>query len=253
MTDILSWDEPAGISARGTLVVLPGRGERPGVYQRFGRRLGTDGYRVRAVGDATADLEAVTAQVKAILTGEQAPRPHVLVGSDTGALAALRAAASSSLPVDALILAGLPDLDHVPDVDLGTWESEVEARASCPTHRGLIADEELLDRGALTSDRVPQELHESIDLEAVDLPVLGLHGVDDQISPLVNVAPQYARLPNARLVGIDDGRHDVLNAAVHRTVAATVVLFLEDLKRGAGADPIARQADLVRASAEGTP
>jgi alpha-beta hydrolase superfamily lysophospholipase len=253
MTHILSWDEPEGITARGTLVVLPGRGEEPGVYQRFGRRIAADGYRVRAVGDPTSDLEAVTAQLKTILTDAQSPQPRVVVGSDAGALAALRVVATSSVPVDALILAGLPDLDYTPAVDLDTWESEAQARTSCPTHRGLIADEELLDRGALTPDRVPQALRESIHLEAVDLPVLGLHGVDDEISPLSNAAPLYARLPNSRLVGIDDGRHDVLNAAVHRTVAATVVLFLEDLRRGAGADPIARPADLARTSAGGAP
>jgi alpha-beta hydrolase superfamily lysophospholipase len=243
MTHILSWEEPDGITARGTLVVLPGRGERPGVYQRFGRRIGADGYRVRAVGDATSDFDAVTAQVKAVLADPQSPRPHILVGSDTGALAALRLAATGSAPVDALIVSGLPDLGHVPGVDLGSWEEEAQARASCPTHRGLIADEELLDRGTLTADRVPSALQEDIQLEAVDVPVLALHGFDDVISPLANVAPLYARLPNARIVGIEDGRHDVLNAAVHRTVAATVVLFLEDLKRGAAAGPIARPAD----------
>jgi alpha-beta hydrolase superfamily lysophospholipase len=243
MTHILSWDEPEGISPRGTLVVLPGRGEQPGVYQRFGRRLGADGYRVRAVGDATGDLDAVTAQVKEILTDPQAPRPHVLVGSDTGALAALHLASAGSAPVDALVLAGLPDLDHVPEADLDTWEVEVESRASCPTHRGLISDESLLDRGSLTVDRVPSVLRESIAAAGPDLPVLGLHGADDLISPLANVLPVYARLPNATVVEIEDGRHDVLNAAVHRTVAASVVLFLEDLRREEPQGPIARRVD----------
>lgn len=34
-----NWDEPAGPAPRGTLIVLPGRGETPTSYRRFGRRL----------------------------------------------------------------------------------------------------------------------------------------------------------------------------------------------------------------------
>jgi hypothetical protein len=38
---VLSWTEPEGVNPRGTLVVIPGRGERPELYERFGRRLAT--------------------------------------------------------------------------------------------------------------------------------------------------------------------------------------------------------------------
>jgi len=33
-----SWREPDGIAPRGTLVLIPGRGEQPVLYTRFGRR-----------------------------------------------------------------------------------------------------------------------------------------------------------------------------------------------------------------------
>jgi hypothetical protein len=36
---VLAWNEPDGLVARGTVVVLPGRGELPTVYEPFGRRL----------------------------------------------------------------------------------------------------------------------------------------------------------------------------------------------------------------------
>lgn len=36
-TSVASWNEPDGIAARGTLIVIPGRGERPELYERFGR------------------------------------------------------------------------------------------------------------------------------------------------------------------------------------------------------------------------
>jgi hypothetical protein len=45
-----------------------------------------------------------------------------------------------------------------------------------------------------------------------------------------------------RLVTIAGGRHDVLNDVTHRTVAATIVLFLERLRLGAKMPEIARVA-----------
>ena len=54
---VLTWTEPEGIAVRGTLVVIPGRGEQPAHYERFGRRIPADGYRVHAVTDPTADAE----------------------------------------------------------------------------------------------------------------------------------------------------------------------------------------------------
>ena len=57
-----AWDEPEGIAPRGTLVVLPGRGEHGGVYERFGRRIAADGYRVRALADPSPNPSGVTDQ-----------------------------------------------------------------------------------------------------------------------------------------------------------------------------------------------
>jgi alpha-beta hydrolase superfamily lysophospholipase len=69
--------------------------------------------------------------------------------------------------------------------------------------------------------------------------VLGLHGGDDPISPLKAARDFYAAVPRAELVSIAGGRHDVLNDQTHRTVAATVVLFLERLRAGSALAPIA--------------
>jgi hypothetical protein len=78
-----SWDEPDGIAPRGTLIVIPGRGEQPELYERFGRRIAGDGYRVHAVADPVVDAALTTAQV---LAHAPAVRPYVLAGSDTGAV-----------------------------------------------------------------------------------------------------------------------------------------------------------------------
>ena len=244
MTSISAWDEPDGIAARGTLVLLPGRGEQPELYQRFGRRIAADGYRIRVLPDPTGDLEGVTAQLKAALTGPDGAAPRIVAGVDTGALAALRLAATSSVPVDALILVGLPDPERATAGEPASWDEEAQARASCPTHRGLIANEALVERGALTLDRIPQALREQIHLPALTLPVLGLHGDNDAISPIEGVLATYAQLPDAQLVRVADGRHDALNAAVHRSVAARVVQFLESLRTEPGAPPILQEVEL---------
>ena len=60
---VAAWDEPGGLIPRGTVVVIPGRGETPAVYERFGRRLAGDAYRVRAVTDPVVDAGLARAQV----------------------------------------------------------------------------------------------------------------------------------------------------------------------------------------------
>ena len=77
------WAEPEGIAPRGTLILIPGRGESPGLYERFGRRIANDGYRVHVVADPVADPALATSQVLGVAADV---RPIALIGSDTGAL-----------------------------------------------------------------------------------------------------------------------------------------------------------------------
>ena len=216
-----SWDEPEGLAARGTLIVLAGRGEHGGVYERFGRRLGFDAYRVRALGDPTAD-PAVLEQATKLLADESLPGPKVLVGSDTGARYALRLAAEQTAGVDALILAGLPTGAWT----AGSWEEEATARTACPTHQGRLTNDPDFRRGAI--GETPDLPEPRLDL--VRVPVLALHGKDDAISPLDRALSVYDGHPGMHTVVFHGGRHDVLNDALHRTAAATVVLFLERLR-----------------------
>nr|WSY57042.1 lysophospholipase [Streptomyces sp. NBC_00886] len=220
-SSVSSWDEPEGLAARGTLIVLAGRGEHGGVYERFGRRLAYDAYRVRALGDPTTD-PAVLEQAAKLLADESLPCPKVLVGSDTGALHALRLAAEQTAGVDALVLAGLPTGSWTS----GSWEEEVAARTACPTHQGRLTHDPDFRRGAL--DETPDLPEPRPDL--VHVPVLALHGRDDTVSPLDRALNVYDGHPSVHTVTFVGGRHDVLNDALHRTVAATVVLFLERLR-----------------------
>jgi pimeloyl-ACP methyl ester carboxylesterase len=76
-------------------------------------------------------------------------------------------------------------------------------------------------------------------------PVLGLHGADDPVSPLSAVRARYAAAPNAELISVTGTTHDALSNATHRTMAATIVLFLERLRLGAGLPPIANREELL--------
>jgi alpha-beta hydrolase superfamily lysophospholipase len=239
---VLTWTEPAGINTRGTLIVVPGRGEEPSLYERFGRRIAADGYRVHAVADPTVDPALTVSQVLDQLAGLQPADPRVLVGSDTGALFAAGLAASDQVPgLAALVLAGLPVVED--GLHVGSWDAELDTRTACPAHRGRLSALGLR-RGALY-EPVPDGWLQQADLAAVPQPILGIHGTDDLVSPLTAVRAWYARAAVAELVSIAGGRHDVLNDLTHRTVAATVVLFLERLRLGEGLAPIATSETLA--------
>jgi alpha-beta hydrolase superfamily lysophospholipase len=233
MTD--SWDEPDGIAPRGTLIVAAGRGENPHAYGRFGRRIAADGYRVRVLADVAADVETSLALAGKLLVDDTLPGPKVLVGSDTGALFALALAVRQAPGLDAVVLAGLPAASKPAGVDLLGWTAEVEARTACPNHQRVLGNGAATP-GALLSAPIPTQLIDVTGVTDLTVPSLGLHGEDDVISPLASV-----RYPGP-LVTIAGGRHDVLNDVTHRTVAATIVLFLERLRLGAKMPEIARVA-----------
>jgi thiosulfate/3-mercaptopyruvate sulfurtransferase len=242
---VAGWDEPEPLAPRGTLVLVPGRGENPGVYQRFGARLAFDAYRVRAVPDPTRDPDGVRDLVRDLLGDPATAAPRVLVGSDAGAQFALWLVATGQVEADALVLAGLPAPAAAPAVAVTsaltsalTWDEELEARTACPTHRGRLDADPALERGALAR-AVPPAWFDGADLSRVAIPVLGLHGEADTVSPLPAARERYRAGRHATLVTIAGGRHDALNDATHRTAAASVVLFLERLRLGAALPAIA--------------
>lgn len=248
---VASWSEPEGIRPRGTIVVIPGRGEHAGVYERFGRRIAADGYRVWAVSDPTVDEARTRSQVLALLDGagseepgEAGPPPRVLVGSDTGALFAATLAAQGTPGIAGLVLAGLP----VPDagVTAATWDDELAIRTSCPTHRARLDGDDAVRRGALAGP-VPAGWFERARAAAITVPVLGLHGDADALSPMESIRGWYEGLPDAELVAISGGVHDALNDQTHRTAAASAALLFERLRTGDG--PIARSVELRAAAA----
>ena len=232
-----AWDGPAGVPARGTLIVLTGRGETPLAYQRFGRRIAADAYPVRVVATELTDLERTRAEVERLLADPELPAPKVLVGSDTGATWV--AAVGRDLPgVDAVVLAGLARASS--SIDDGSWEAELQARTACPTHRRVISEDEAFDRGELGRP-LPFELA-ATELAPSELPTLVIHGDADTVTPAALAIDPLLGPASTRAVLVSGGSHDILNDVSHRSVAATVVLFLESLKLGSELPPIVRPA-----------
>lgn len=220
------WDEPVGAAARGTVIVLAGRGESAAVYGRFGRRLSADAYRVRAVRDVTASVSRATLLIRSLIA-ESEVGPVVLVGSDAGAVLALRIASDRRAGVAGVITAGLPNGTGI----AGGAQAQIDVRSACPVYRSVLADRDLLDPLALSRD-LPTELTLPRPADVV-VPLLAFHGGSDLASSVSSALVYYDDVPNARVAIVQDGRHDILNDVSHRSVAATIVLFLEELRNNA--------------------
>ncbi|MFC4031907.1 alpha/beta hydrolase [Streptomyces polygonati] len=239
------WYPAQGLLHRGTIVLLPGRGEHPGVYERFGRRLAADAYVVHVLDVAPgADPAGVAAAVDAVAAG--AATPLVLAGSDTGALHALAASVRTAAAPGALLLAGVPGEGAWSAGAEEEWAGELDARTTCPTHRGRLGADPLFAPGALTAP-APAELvaaAEAVLAAPPAVPALLLHGAADPVSPPERARALAALLPGATLATVADGRHDTLNDIQHRSVAALVVQWLERL-RAAGRPVLAVEGGAV--------
>jgi alpha-beta hydrolase superfamily lysophospholipase len=224
---------PDGVRTRGTVIVVPGRGETPGVYARFGARLASDAYRVRVV-EAPGTVVDLADRLADVLAGiaDGPVRPLVLVGSDLGA-AAIAALLADGDPgaawwPQAVVLAGLPGYRARDD---GGWEDELDLRTRCPVHRGVLAGDAAVRRGALAGF-VPDALLDAVYQGVTDVPQLLLVGDADPLADRSAIARAAKSQPAARLAVVRGGHHDVLNDVQHRSVAAEVVTFLEAVRDG---------------------
>ncbi len=235
---VRAWDEPAGAVARGTVVVVPGRGEGPAQYRRFGARIAGENWRVRLVDLDLDDTSSALAELRAVVADDTLPSPKVLVGVDAGAVWATRVA--DPVGTDAVVVAGAASTSPRP---VGGWPSELDARTACPVHRGVLESDPTFERGSLSR---PLPTAWATPVPPLQ-PTLVLHGDADPVTPLAEAVNPYADAPQAVVKVVHGGRHDVLNDATHRAVAATLVLFLESLRLGRDLPPIV--SELVPAGA----
>jgi pimeloyl-ACP methyl ester carboxylesterase len=255
----LDWQPPQpGPAVRGTVIVLPGRGEHAGVYERLGRRLAFDAYAVYAL-DVTPQDDPVGLRDRVAAITAQATAPVVLIGSDTGALHALALVAEGKVDVEGVVLAAIPGprqatpaaaAASVLSVSGGAdaWERELAARTTCPTHRGKLTEDAAFRRGSLF-EPVPDRLaslpvFDGSDYAEIGTVTLVLHGGADPIAPVEQARSLAARLPRAEFAVVPTAPHDVLNDSTHRSVAALIVQWLERLRGGPGFARIVELEDL---------
>jgi pimeloyl-ACP methyl ester carboxylesterase len=238
MADYSDYATPEGLRVRGTVVVVPGRGETPATYARLGRRLASDAYRVRIVDPPLIEPNDIPASLirlahrLTVAIGAAPPggAPVVLVGADTGAaaVAALVGSCDAEAPwqPDAVVVAGLPGYDARAS---GGWEDELDARTSCLVHRGELANDPRVRRGELAA-AVPDALLDAAYGVDADIPHLVLVGDADPLADRDALTRAVKSLPRARLAVVRGAHHDVLNDLQHRSVAAEIVSFLEALR-----------------------
>ncbi len=228
-------EPPAAVRVRGTLALLAGADETARVYERFGRRLAADGYVVGV-------FEAREAPHAAAWLAERQAVPRVLAGSDRGAAAVLALAAHSDPTggdgIEGVIIAGLPVGDRD---DAGADASE---RTACPVHLGVLAGADARRSDAETATVSPSahvSVPDAAALASLKVPVLAIHGGADVIAPADKALAALATVPTLEFVETVGGLHDALNDQSHRSVAATVVLWLERLRAGDVTTPIVRE------------
>ncbi|MFJ6074093.1 alpha/beta hydrolase [Streptomyces sp. NPDC093065] len=242
MSDHTDHHAPEGLRTRGTVIVVPGRGETRATYGRLAARLAADAYRVRVVDNpdtTAADLSGALDRfgarladaVEGAVTDGAVAEPLVLLGADAGAALLAAHLSTAALPTggrrpDAAVLAGLPGRTTT---GVGTWDEELDVRTSCPAHRGTLSTDTQVRRGSLNEALSPALLDAAYDAE-LTVPALFLVGDADPLADRGALGRISASLPRARLSVVRDAHHDVLNDVQHRSVAAEIVAFLETVR-----------------------
>ncbi|MBV1851329.1 FAD-dependent oxidoreductase [Catellatospora tritici] len=239
MSYFLDFTGPAELRTRGTVLIVPGRGESASGYVRLGSRLAADAYRVRVVPAPTLDEPDVDDSLDRFATvltdavkglGDEPVTPLVLLGADTGAAAVANLVARSGPEAPwwpaAVVLAGLPGYaEHRTE----GWEEELDGRTHCPAHRGVLGNDPTVTPGALAAP-VPTRLLDGAYASKAEVPHLILTGDTDPYADRERLAQLAGILPTARLAVVRGAHHDVLNDLQHRSVAAEVVSFLEAVR-----------------------
>lgn len=222
---------------RGTLLVLPGRGEHADRYARLTARLAVDGYQVRVLELPEPEPARALAQVHTAATGS--PGPLYLLGADTGALLALHVARFEPA-VRAVVAAGLPGGALPAGGATLDFQDELKLRLHDAEQRAELAGDERLRRGELLRRPVPPALAEAALTGGPEVPVLVLHGDSDVLCPPLAARTLALRQRQSRFVTVAESRHDVLHDTHHRSVAAQIVQLLEQTRTSRYGTPALR-------------
>jgi alpha-beta hydrolase superfamily lysophospholipase len=230
---------------RAAVIFLHGFGEHTGVYHRYGFALNAAGIDLWAVdqfghglspgvrGDF-GTIEASTALADRLAEFASAANPGIPLvaqGHSFGAVVTLsrlvdepggyRAGLISGAPL--VPIAGTLDADSSFDLD-PSWLS------ADPFYLDTLENDPL---AFVDADGAPlaRELDRAWDrfgavLPTLSVPTLAIHGSDDPIADIGAVRAYAEQIEQLQLVEIAGGRHDILNDAARREVAAAAIEFV---------------------------
>lgn len=237
------WAHP---DARAALVFLHGFGEHSGLYHRFAAELGAHGIDLWALDEIghgltegsrgqfgsfeqlVANAERLTALARAA-----ADLPLAVGGHSVGSLVAVLAALEHPTDYVGVVASGAPlsPLPWLSEVSGETLELDPAALSSDPFYLDELENDPL----AFTTGDVVATLGAILptawarldeELPNLSVPLLAVHGENDQIAPLEGVTAWSKRLPALQLEVIENAGHDVLNDMAHRRVADRVATFV---------------------------
>ncbi len=240
---------PAGDPAR-LVVLVHGYGEHVGRYEHVAQALVERGSAVvgpdhvghgRTGGEPALveDFEPIVDDVRAVVQETRGDLPVVMVGHSMGGLIAARYAQRHREDLGGLVLSG-PAIGLGPVIEgwlaapeLPSDPIDVAVLSRDPAVGEAYAADELVYHGGwkrptleafLAADR---SIAEGPDLG--DLPLLYVHGAEDQLVPVMLARPVVERLagPDSELHVLDGQRHEVFNELGKEETIAMVAGFAE--------------------------
>jgi alpha-beta hydrolase superfamily lysophospholipase len=239
---------------RALVVFFHGLGEHIGSYRSFAAALHAAGIAVWAcdhAGHGRSDGERVlissvdpliddAAALVALARAQHSTLPLIVAGHSLGALVSALLVAERDVPAKALVLAGsslvpageswvLTALSGgVDPLELRRDPSEMtrdeayaqQIRDDPLTWQGGVRAETLAAFGAAAS-RIPAAL------DKLTLPVLFVHGGEDDMAPVAGVRRAVELLPDARAAIFPQDRHNILNEIDRDRVYRAVLDFID--------------------------
>ena len=230
---------------RAAVIFLHGFGEHTGLYHRYGFALNSAGFDLWAVDqfghglspgirgqfgtleDSSALAESLTALAEQAVPGI----PVVAQGHSYGAVVTLFRLLEQPDRYRAGVVSGAP-LVPIPElVDLNTaMNLDAGGLSADPFYLDCIENDPLAF-GSADSRSLTRELDRAWDrfgteLPALTVPTLAVHGGIDPIAPVGAVRAYAEQIPALQAAEFAGTRHDVLNDASHREVAAAVIAFI---------------------------
>lgn len=230
---------------RAAVVFLHGFGEHTGVYHRYGFTLNAAGIDLWAVDQYGHGLSpgtrgdfgsiATSSRLGDTLTGlveaETPGIPLVAQGHSFGAVVTLFRLLDQPDRYRAGVISGTP---MVPVAELLDQDTELGLDPSWLSTDPFYLDAMATDPLAFVDadgSCLARELDWAWDrfgsaVPKLTVPTVAVHGAHDPIAPIDGVRAYADTVDALNLHEISDGRHDILNDAAHRDVAATIVEFV---------------------------